>query len=144
MEIKMKFNDLKDMEPIIFPMRAYFVGLVEENRGYLNTFHNILSEMILIFINSKEPLNVVEVAANLINQELPQDLFVAALEVLYENKMLCNDEFNVFILNAILDIPFERIKRIFDGVLEQDMTLEQLERRVYKIVEEVTDEKEIN
>ena len=144
MEIKMKFNDLKDMEPIIFPMRAYVVGFAEENKGYLNTFHNILAEMILKFINSKEPLNVLEVAANLINQELPQDLFVAALEVLYENKMLCNDEFNVFILNAILDIPFEHIKRIFDGVLKQDITLEQLERRVYKIVEEVTDEKEIN
>ena len=79
MEIKMKFNDLKDMEPIIFPMRAYFVGLADENRGYLNTFHNILAEMILIFINRKKPINVVEVAANLINQELPQDLFVAAL-----------------------------------------------------------------
>lgn len=54
MEIKMKFNDLKDMEPIIFPMRAYFVGLAEENRGYLNTFRNILAEMILIFINRKK------------------------------------------------------------------------------------------
>ena len=144
MEIKMKLNDLKDIEPIIFPMRAYFVGLAEENMGYLNTFHNILAEMILIFINRKKPINVVEVAANLINQELPQDLFVAALEVLYENKMLCNDEFNVFILNAILDSPFEHIKRIFDGVLEQYMTLEQLERCVYKIIEEVTDENEIN
>ena len=144
MEITVNFNDLKDMEPIVFPMQAYVVGVTEENRGYLNTFHNILAEMILICTNRKEPLEVLEVVANLISQELPQDLFVAALEVLYENKMLCNDEFNVFILNAILDIPFEYIKRIFDGVLEQDMTLEQLERRVYKIVEEVTDEKEIN
>lgn len=33
MEIKMKFNDLKDMEPIIFPMRAYFVGLAGRKQG---------------------------------------------------------------------------------------------------------------
>lgn len=144
MEFKVEFNNLKDMEPIIFPMQAYIVGLADENRDYLNVFHNILGEMILMCIDSKEPLVVLEVAANLINQELPQDLFVAALEVLYKNKMLCNDESNVFILNAILDIPFEYIKRIFDGVLEQDMTLEQFERHLHKIVEEVTDEKEIN
>ena len=144
MEFKVEFNNLKDMEPIIFPMRAYVVGLVDENRGYLNAFHNILGEMILMCIDSKEPLEVLEVAANLINQELPQDLFVAALEVLYKNKMLCNDEFNLFVLNAILDISFEYIKRIFDGILEKDMTPEQFERHLHKIVEEVTNEKEIN
>ena len=144
MEITVNFNDLKDMEPIVFPMQAYVVGATEENRGYLNTFHNILAEMILICTNRKEPLEVLEVVANLINQELPQDLFVAALEVLYKNKMLCNDEFNLFVLNAILDISFEYIKRIFDGILEKDMTPEQFERHLHKIVEEVTNEKEIN
>lgn len=144
MKIKMKFSDLKDMEPIIFPMQAYAAGLADENKDYSHVFYHILGEMILISINRKEPLEVLEVAANLISQELPQDLFVAALEVLYRNKMLCKDEFNIFILNAILDIPFEYTKRIFDGVLDKGMTPEQFERHLHKIVEEVTNEKEIN
>ena len=144
MKIEVAFDDLKNMNPVIFPMHAYLILLRDENRKHTEHFHGFIAEAVLTYIESEEPLNTLDVVANIINLELPQDLYVAALEVLYKNNMLCTDYLNIKALNALITIPFEYVKRIFDGFITQNITSEELDNRLNEIGNELRNQKKSN